>query len=527
MRKKWIWVILAAVLLTVLAACAPYDKLRERFTPSSPGPETAKPIDSAAVANTVAVGMYDFDTFNPLTTQSQTVREAMEFVYEPLFSLNEQVQPEPVLAKDYGMSADGKTAVINLREDVQWHDGTQFSAYDAAYTIRMIREGKTTYTEQLSEVADWNVTGDYQITVRFNHPVPSAGALFCFPIMKYGTNMEEKDTYVPIGTGPFAFSGKISTDRYMLNAFDYYYGGKAKIDGVYIDKIPDAEHYIYMCSSGAVDISTSKTIDLRTYTPKGSVVLNEYVSDRMLFLGINNQKQELAGVNTRKALSQMIDKDKIISSILYSRAEKADVPINPSFWLYDNSAVAGDGISAEDHLKVDGWTAADNGGYEKNIGGQKQVLSLELLVNGDNEEKKVIAKAVADDLMRYGVKTRVTELPYEQYTARIESKQYDLFLGETEIRPTQDVYSLLNGGGNLFGYKSDTADTLLAQIGMTSDTEDLKTLYTQLANTFSEEVPFVPISFAKECMMSNPKLKDIKCPGVSGFYRMPGEWRMK
>lgn len=526
MRIKLTAAVLAAAMTALLAGCEPADRLKAYFAADEGVKETAAPAEQGPVSNTIVVGMYGFDTFNPLVTGSQTVKEAMEFVYEPLFTLNELVQPEPVLAVDYGMSADGRTAVINLRNNVSWHDGTGFNAYDAAYTIRMIKEGKTTYTDELRSVSDWRVTGDYQLTVSFDHPVPNAGALFTFPIVQYGTPMNTDKSFAPVGTGPFAYSGKISTDRYMMNAFDYYYGGKASIDGVYIDECPDAQYYMNMYSAGAFDTATSDTVDLRTYTPKGSVYLNEFVGNRLTFIGINNQKPELYGANTRKAVSDAIDKDDIISSVMFSRAEKTDVPINPKYWLYGGAVSADDGVSADAHLSIDGWKSEGGKTLSREVLGQYQTLALELLTDSGNAEKQAIAGSVAEDLSAMGIAVTVTALPYEQYTARIEARQYDMFIGELELAPTQDAAEVL-GAGNLFNYSSDTLNTLMTQIGMTSDPETLKTLYSEFAAAFCEEMPFVPLFYSKEYMMSSPRLAELKCPGISGFYRLSGGWKIQ
>ena len=61
------------------------------------------------------MGLLDFDTFNPLLTKSETVKECMEFVYEPLFELNEKMQAVPILAESYTVSPDGRTAQISTR----------------------------------------------------------------------------------------------------------------------------------------------------------------------------------------------------------------------------------------------------------------------------------------------------------------------------------------------------------------------------------------------------------------------------
>ena len=526
MFKKKLNMVSAAILIIALTSCSfNIDNIKNRFADNSDKPqEMAEPSELGSVANTVIIGMYDLDTFNPLMTKSETVKEAMEFVYEPLFELNEQVQPEPVLAKDYGMSADGKTIVINLRDDVKWHDGEGFSAYDVEYAIGQIRSGKTSYTELLKDVTSCSAENVSTVAVTFNHPVPCAAALFTFPIIKDGTDMEEKMR--PVGTGAYSFSGKISTDRYMLNRFDYYYGGKPPIDGIYIDEAPDKEHYMYMCGTGAFDLSTSKTVDLRTYTPKGSVKLNYYTSNKLIYLGINNAKTELSGMNTRLAMSQLIDKEYITSSILYSRAEMTDVPINPSFWLYDGTKAQTDTLSAEGHLRIDAWTDKDTGGYARTIGGSTQTLALELIVDKGSEEKMQIADNIADKFNRYGIKTTVSPLEYNQYIQRVETKNYDIMIGEYKIPATQDISGLM-GAGNIFNYNSDEMNMLINQIGMTSDTESLKGLFAQFGEKFTSDIPFVPIAYTKECMMSSPKIENIKSPGEGRFYRDSYEWRLK
>ena len=529
MKKSIFLLISILVLAFSVSSCAPADRLRDMFSDKGEdgAAQPAEPEDNPAGANTVTVGIFNFDTFNPLTTQSQTVREAMEFVYEPLFELNEQVQPEPALARDYAMSPDGRTITINLRDDVRWHDGDTMTAYDAAYSVRMVREGKTSYTELMKDAVDQTVTGDYQLTVSFNHPVPLAASLFTFPIVKYDTPMTADAGYNPIGTGAFAFSGRVGTDRYMLNAFDYYYGGRAKLDGVYIDEAPDEEHYIYMCSAGAFDVSTDKVLDLKKYTPKGSVVLNEYVTDRLMLLGINCSKPELSGASTRRALSELTDREYIVDSILYSRYTGVDVPINPSLWLYGESACARGirGDEAESYLEADGWTPAVNGGYVRNSPNGQQQLKLTLITD-ENEEKKAIADKLAETFHRYGIAVQTETLPYDQYSARIASGMYDIFVGEYEIPATQDLSGLVCGG-NIFRYSNVDMDTLAAQMGMTSNTEELKTLYPQLGELFRSEMPFVPIAYKRACVMNSAALKDVSCPGSGGVYRNVSLWRVK
>lgn len=525
--KKIMSILLIGCFLVSLTGCTVVDRINEMLADETAGGGEDN-ITTAEVSNSISVGIIDFDTFNPLLTNSETVKESMEFVFEPLFDVNERMQPVPILADSYTVSPDGRTININLRENVLWHDGTVFTAYDVAYTIKQIRSGITSYTDSLANVADYMATGDSSLQIVLNYAVPNFVSLLTFPIVKYQSAMTVDEKYIPIGTGPFKYETELSTAKISLVAFDLYRNGKANINNVYVCAVPDLLKYESMFEASEIDLMTGETVDLSEYTPRGSATNNEYVTNKMTFIGYNLRNKALLGADTRKGLAELIDKEDIVNSAIYSRGIACDLPINPSsIYYYDtNTKFKRDITTATNYLGNDAWGINEDGKYIRWQNGEKQVLDFEILTNSDSSEKVTIAEKIAEDFEDYGIVATVVALPYEEYIARINAKNYDIMIGETEIDANLDLAPLVSSADNYFSYRNADLDMLATQMGMTRDEEQLKMLFIQYVDTIMNDMPFTALFFRTGDVMSSSKIKTEIVPTVGRLYRNTETWRV-
>lgn len=70
-----------------------------------------------------------------------------------------------------GISADGLSYTFNLRKDVKWNDGTQFTSKDVVYTYTTMRnkDSKSPRAAELTErVASIAATDDYTVVFKLN-----------------------------------------------------------------------------------------------------------------------------------------------------------------------------------------------------------------------------------------------------------------------------------------------------------------------------------------------------------------------
>ncbi len=521
---------LAVISLAVtMSGCDIVDRIKQRITDDNIESAGIENNTEPTVSNSISVGILDFDTFNPLLTQSETVKECMQFVYEPLFDVNESLQPVPVLAQDYTVSPDGRTININIRSDVLWQDGSNFTAYDAAYTIKQIRSGITTYTDSLANVADYKATGDYSLQIVLNYAVPNFVSLLTFPIVQFQSDMKMNPDYIPVGTGAYLYGRKISTGKLQFDAFDACHNGRPQIDNMYVYTVPDLQKYESMFEASEIDLMTGKTVELSEYTPRGSVRNNDYITNKLTFVGYNIQNKLLWGANTRKGLTKLIDKDSIVNSTIYSRGVAVDLPINPSsiFYYDTNTKFKKDELLAVEFFGNDNWGVNGDGDYVRSVNGEKQTLEFEILTNSDSSEKVNIATKIAESFTAFGIPTKVESLPYDEYMAKLNAKDYEIMVGEIEISPNLDLTPLVSSADNYFSYYNPDLDTLTGQMGMTHDVEQLKELFRQYGSKLLDDMPFTPLFFRKGDVLSSSKIKTEILPSVTREYRNVEAWSVK
>lgn len=527
--KRIISCLLVAGLLVSLAGCDAIDRIKQRIAQEETNTAAVENNTEKEISNSISVGILDFDTFNPLLTKSETVKECMQFVYEPLFDVNESLQPVPVLAESYTVSPDGRTIDITLKNNIMWQNGAGFTAYDAAYTIKQIRSGITTYTNLLANMADYKATGDYTLRIVLNYAVPNFVSLLHFPIVQYQSDMKMNANYIPMGTGAFGFETQLSTGKISFAAFDNYHNGRAMIDHLYVYTAPDLQKYESMFEASEIDLMTGETVDLSEYTPRGSARNNEYITNKMTFVGYNLRNSALWGAQTRKGLSKLIDKDSIVNSTIYSRGVACDIPINPSsiFYYDTNTRFKADELLATQFLGNDGWGINKDGKYVRTVNGEKQTLGFEILTNSDSTEKVNIANKVAECFENYGIPAAVKALPYDEYMAKISAKDYDIMIGEIEIGANLDLTPLVSSSDNYFSYQNTDLDMLAGQIGMTHDEEQMKDLFRQYSNMIIDDMPFTPLFFRKGDVMSSSKIKSEVVPSVTREFRNVEAWSVK
>ena len=526
--KKIVSLFLSLIILTSLTGCEFLDTLKGEYEESTEE-MTEGAVPPPEISNSISMGIIDYDTFNPLITTSETVKETLELVYEPLFDIDEKMRPVPVLAESYTVSPDGRTFEIKLRTDVTWHDGTRFTALDAAYTLKQVKTGITAYTDHAINIADYTGIDDDKLRITLNYAVPDFVTLLTFPIVKYGTNMSGSGDFTPVGTGPFQYNSHPTSGRILFTAYDGYHGGRAQIDSVTVHVIPGLDKYKSMFEASEIDLMTGDTVDLSEYSPRGSANVNEYTTNRLTYLGFNTQNPLFTGANTRKGISKLIDKDNIVNSVIYSRGIAVDAPINPSsIYYYDiNTKFRRDELTAASLLGDDGWGTNGDGDYERKVGGSKQILSFTILTDSDNAEKTAVANKMAEMFNEFGIGAKVTAVPYDEYRNRVNTMDFDVVVDEILLPPNNDLSMLISSAGNSFGYVNTDLDTLVGQMGITYDEEQLKELYRQYGAAVTDEMPFVALFFWKGIVMSGAKLKTPVIPSITRHFRNVNEWRVK
>ncbi|MBQ3124718.1 MAG: hypothetical protein IJC09_04785 [Clostridia bacterium] len=515
--KKGIAILLSLVMLFAVCGCSVIDNFKKAS--ETPKPEKETNEQESIKDNSITIGVVELDTYNPLVTKSVTMKNMLGFIFEPLFTLDENQNTVGVLAETCETSPDGKSIIIKLKQNVIWHDGALFTANDVVYTVKAILNSETNYGHLLENVASVSASDTQTVNVAFKRSVPEPALLMTFPVIKSGSL---SGTFRAIGTGPFYL------DYDKLSRFDSYYGKKAKLDCVKVKSIPDNDKFISLFNASVVDIADSEMIDMTEYTPRSNANVHGYVSDEMVFVGFNTNDDVFRYPEARRSVYAVIDRQNIASHIYFSRAEAAHYPMNPTRPFYPKTTenMHSDHGTAEKELRDGKWQKDKRGVYFRSNAGGVTYFGVEILVNSEDKERMKIAAEISDTMTDLGMRNTITTCSEAEFKTRVLNGNYDMFVGKTELLPNNDLTDFLLTD-NIFGYSDEEAEILLSQLGTLTTDEDKESVYGQLFELLKEKCPIAPVCFLKDSLITSAKLKSGVSPSVTGAVVMTGNWSVK
>lgn len=446
--------------------------------------------------NVIQMAVYGADTYNPLRTRSQSMKEMLTLVYEPLFEKDEALRPIPCLAEKVQTAPDGMSATVFPADGIKWQDGSGFCADDIIYTINQIKSGDSLYKHNVAPIASAELQADGTVWLSLYEPVMNIEGLLTFPVIKNGSAETLNDS--PNGTGAFEVSEKTATSLVLTPNKKR---ADTSVSAVNVRVLRSAEACVNAFESNDLDVITSSVIDLGVKTPGGDIQIKNYTSNRMTFLGFNCALEKYSLPDIRLAVYELINRDKLIEKAQYGRATACRLPFNPSSWLY----VEIDGPE----LDVEGTMA--NAGYSKTNGvytdAEGAPLYMSILVSEESVHKTAAAEQLASQLVSAGVTATVERVSFEEYTKRVNSGNYDVFIGEVAMQDNLDP-GFLCGNGNYFVFYDDTLLTAGYNLRLSGDSEAV----TEYGRAFTANPPYVPLFFANDGVVYRKSISGITEP---------------
>jgi len=156
-------------------------------------------------------------------------------------------------------------------------------------------------------------------------------------------------------------------------------------------------------------------------------------------------------------------------------------------YIYSNIQYKYDIYGAQNSLLSSGWKKGEDGIYIKQQEGGTKRLLLTMLVNQNDEEKKLIASSVKEMCERLGIGIEIVTLSEEEITTRIREKSYDIVLASIYLKESPDIRYLeeyLNLNENIHIAMSQVEN---------SSVENLPSNVKNLQNVLSSEVACIGI----------------------------------
>lgn len=378
-------------------------------------------------------------------------------IVEGLLTYDLDFNPQPQLATEWSVSADGLHYKFKLREGVKWHDGRDFTAEDAAFSILTAKavhpRGRGTY----ANVTAANVLGTHEFEIVLSKPAPyllKALAALETPILPKhlfdGTDVPANPVLnAPVGTGPFIFKEWVRGSHVLLERNpDYWDTGKPHVDQIVFRFISDPAAAVAALESGEVlvsigvvpltDLERLKQDPRFVFETRGNGYINSIL--RGLF---NLDRKELQDIRVRQAIAHVIDKQFLVDTVFQGYAQTLTGPVNPAvaeFYTPDVETYPLDIEAAEKLL--------DDAGYPRGADGTRFALFIDPMQAAGPHRQ--IAEYFAQQLSKIGITPTIRTGDFGSFVKRVYTdRDFDV-----AIEPMSNLFDPTVGIQRLYWSKN-------------------------------------------------------------------------
>ena len=362
--KKTLCVLMVAVMLFSLLACAPKEEVTDPSTstvqPDPSADATIPPDTEKDYSNiTVTFGLASaWTTLNPYGDVTSYAMITYDLLYDTLvFQTAEENFPRA--AESWSANEDSTIFTFKLDKDAAWHDGTPVTANDWVFAAQLLTDPDYTAAPQKASVfslfagtddngnelsensVGWKAVDEYTLEMTMKIPMlldsflaannknlraMPAHLLKDIPVADVATAAFWQK---PVGDGPLMFDSEVAGNELILKTNPAYHLGAPKF-GTMILRVYSSDALAAAYMAGELDVcNNAMTMDdcltAVAMSDKIEMIRQEFASGYVV-LSFNHEVFDDARV--RKAISYSVDYD-TLNQVLYN----GDATIAACPWL--------------------------------------------------------------------------------------------------------------------------------------------------------------------------------------------------
>lgn len=512
------WLLLVGVM--IMAVGAQFMWFRDSY----------QQVGAASGGTYAEAALGPIETLNPLYATSSAEISASRLMFSSLYAYDTTGHLHSDLASSIQAQPGATVYTVTLRPDVRWHDGTQLTAKDVAFTLNLIKNPETRSPLRINW-RDIGIEAKDDATVEFKLPATYAAfpTALTFPVLPehilkgVAPSAVRENTFsrTPVGSGPFSFrllqsaSGEAQHKVVHMVANERYYEAAPRVNRFEIHAYDTQDAIVRALRTGEVSAATDITgVDISQVDAHNYEIVSQPINSGVYAL-LNTTSPLLKERGIRKALQAGTDTKAIRDSI--------GVPV-PAL---DTPFVAGqvrgmndviippyDPARAAAILDAEGWVLKD-GNRQKG----EQKLSLTVMTTKNQQYEKAV-DVLASQWRRLGITVQTTVVnPNDPSTNFVQDtlqpRNYDVLLYELFIGADPDVYAYWHSsqtvanGYNFANYTNKVADDALASARSRLE-PDLRALkYVTFARQWIDDAPAIGLYQATSEYAYNKHIRSI------------------
>ena len=500
--KKLSLVILLALAMIWFVGCAPDEEVVD-----DPNDVVDEPVDEPSEDITaVWSNIAETASLDPHVVFSSDGLMFARNVYEGLYEYKPGGFDErPLLATGHVINEDATVYTFELRDDVEFHDGTPFNAEAVKISIQRILEvgmGPASLAVGIEEI---NVLGDYEVEIVLKSPdVFFLSRLPKLPIVSPTAIEENKTDEDPLaeewfrenasGTGPYKFDEWYRNERIELvkneNYWQEWEEGTPTKGVMRVD--PDVSTALQLLAEGSVNmIGAVGPDDANMAETLPNVKVVEQPSHELKTIHLNTRKAPLDDVNVRRAIMHAIDYESYRQFFGgYARPSIGPMATTMEGASQDLEPYVQDMDKAREYLAEAGY----EDGFE-----------LQFMALRDQTFQVFAADLLESNLGELGIQVKAELLPWPQMPelmSRVEEGPHISFLNMTPQTgdPSTHLENFLRsdfdatvGGYNWSFYNNPRVDEWIAEVPTIVDEDERNEVLNNIQQAIRDDVPVITL----------------------------------
>ncbi|MFI3312460.1 MAG: ABC transporter substrate-binding protein [Eubacteriales bacterium] len=413
--------------------------------------ETTQEVDDS-----FALGYNPSSPLHPHTCTDYSNQALVSLMYQSLYVVDSSFHAHPQLASSYTVSADGMTHQIAISGDLSFSDGSPLTILDVIDSLNSAN-AKGVFAGRLYQITSIESSGLYTMTITTAVPMEQLPQLLNIPIVKSETLADD----VPVGSGNYTLSmtmQRLTTDT-PLGSLPHV---------IPLVTVTDATNIRDNFSYGDIDLVFTDPNDGSRVPYLADFELWSVPTTNLQYIGFQTNGSVFNNAELRRAITYAIDRSSIVTTEASGFAVATTLPISPNAPGYDP-------VLAED--------------YEYNLGKFQQILTdasiedmdedglldrftststenleIRFITASDAYQRTATAQRIADQLTQLGFVVTLDLLTQSDYSAALQSGNYDMYLAEARLSPNFDLTPFFEDGGSL-SYGGIAQDTMVYLCG--------------------------------------------------------------
>ena len=321
----------------------------------------------------------------------------------------------------------------------------------------------------------------------------------------------------PIGTGPFKFKEWKTGRKIVVEKNENYWGEEPKLAGITFKIISDSGTALQVLKKHEIDVASLTNIQWVKQTESknfnGWFDKYKYYSLGYYFIAWNNNRPYFQDKNVRRAMTMMVNREKIIEKLYYGLAETVTGETYKYGPDYDLTIepVPYDPETAVELLEAAGWVDTDSDGIRDKDG---IPFSFTFMTTASKASER-LTNILREDLREIGIDMDISKFEWVVFGKNLNDRAFDVTMlgwtGILEADPYQVWHSSqVEKGSNFVGFKHDEADSLIERGRREFDAERRHEIYKAFHRILHEEQPYTFLYMLPNLIAVQKRFTDVK-----------------